>query len=265
MVLCNFYVISLKASTSIQAFLSLLRKHGVNPITQARILRWMILPTQLSAAELLSRNIHWDVLIALKPSASLPDEAKQGIEAIWTVACGVSSRVLSEYGSLTTELMNPAQGAVPPVRLPIPSSTADSQNLELSPELSSWISGLPPSLADHPVTMLNLLAFNPGKKEQYITYGSEFSSRVGKQYGGRVKIAARVVVGEDGKGEGWDEIAYVHYPTVKHFAAMSASKEYQEVNQKYRLGALKDTFILCTMEVDERGDLLGGKGVRGKL
>lgn len=73
-------------------------------------------------------------------------------------------------------------------------------------------------------------------------------------------------VGEEGDGEGWDEIAIAHYPSLQHFAAMTGSKDYQGVNQKYRVGALRDTFILCTMEIDDKGELAGGRnGSNSKL
>jgi len=68
------------------------------------------------------------------------------------------------------------------------------------------------------------------------------------------------VVGGQGKQDGWDEIALAHYPSLEHFAAMLGSSDYQEVNHKHRLGALKDTCILCTMEIDDQGELAGGKG-----
>jgi len=51
------------------------------------------------------------------------------------------------------------------------------------------------------------------------------------------------------RGE-WDEIALAHYPSILHFADMLASEDYQEVNQKYRVGSLRDTCILCTSELD---------------
>jgi len=106
--------------------------------------------------------------------------------------------------------------------------------------------------------MLNLLAFNPGLKEQYQKYGAEFASRVGSRHGGNAKIVGNVISGQ-GKEEGWDEIAIAHYPSLEHFAAMLGSKDYQDVNHKYRLGALKDTFILCTMEIGDDGELIGGR------
>jgi len=111
--------------------------------------------------------------------------------------------------------------------------------------------------------MLNLLAFNPGKKEQYLKYGAAFAKTVGSKHGGDAKVVGNVVSGQ-GKEEGWDEIAIAHYPSVQHFAAMLGSRDYQEVNHKYRLGALKDTCILCTMEIGDDGEL-AGKGWGAKL
>ncbi|KAH8682125.1 hypothetical protein BX600DRAFT_430015 [Xylariales sp. PMI_506] len=286
MVVCNIHLIALKPGTSIPAFLSQLRESTPrHPVFQARVMRWMILPKQLSAGYLLGRNIHWDLIIGLEAAATGPQSsggdlpAGLPIAAAWTAACGVSARTLVGYAQANAALVNPPSGAAPPIpaaHLPPVARSAgrDAQNLELSPELHAWIMGLPPPLQNHPVSMLNLLAFNEGKKEQYVRYGQEFSARVGARHGGKVKIAARVVSDGDGGGmgqqpqagaDGWDEIAFVHYPSVKHFAAMSSSEEYQKVNREYRLGALKDTFILCVMEIDDQGELVGGKNARGKL
>jgi hypothetical protein len=109
--------------------------------------------------------------------------------------------------------------------------------------------------------MLNLLAFQPGKKEGYLKYGAEFSKSIGSRRGGNAKIVGSVVHdvgGED--GEAWDEVALAHYPSLLHFADMLASQDYQAVNQKYRVPSLKDTFILCTSEIgiDDFGS--GGEG-----
>ena len=41
-----------------------------------------------------------------------------------------------------------------------------------------------------------------------------------------------------------------HYPSLQHFAEMIGSKDYQEANHGWRLPSLKDTFILCTTELD---------------
>lgn len=99
--------------------------------------------------------------------------------------------------------------------------------------------------------MLNLLAFKTGMKQEYLKYGAEFAKSIGSKRGGNAKIVGSVIHG-DGLakgGEGWDEIALAHYPSINHFADMLASEDYQAVNHKHRVGSLKDTFILCTTEL----------------
>lgn len=97
--------------------------------------------------------------------------------------------------------------------------------------------------------MLNLLAFRPGKKEEYLKYGAEFSKSIGSKRGGDAKIVGSVIHDREEEGEGWDEIALAHYPSILHFADMLGSEDYQEVNRKFRVPSLRDTCILCTSEV----------------
>ncbi|OTB20476.1 hypothetical protein K445DRAFT_312939 [Daldinia sp. EC12] len=264
MVLCNLHLISLKDGISVGSFLAKLRRNGIKPVVQARFIRWMILPTQLSAGYLLGRNIHWDLLLILEENDTIPREAQTDIDATWSASSGVSSKAISNYAAMNVELLHPAPGSVkPPAKHTIePSKT--SQNLEMSPELDEWITALPARLKERPVSMLNLLAFNPGKKDQYKKYGAEFSAKVGSKHGGQVKIVGRVVGGQ-AQRDGWEEIAFVHYPSVQHFASMAADKDYQDVNHKYRLGALKDTFICCVMEVDDNGNIGNIQSTQGKL
>lgn len=93
--------------------------------------------------------------------------------------------------------------------------------------------------------------------------------------------------------EGWNEISLVHYPSIRHFCDMLAGDDYQAINEKYRLSvslapynpafsslyfallwpfanrvqgivltvqALRDTFLLCTTELN-----FGGVGADSKL
>ncbi len=111
--------------------------------------------------------------------------------------------------------------------------------------------------------MLNLLAFKEGRKEDYLRYGAEFAKSIGSRRGGNAKIVGSVVHGKKGEGdggEGWDEVALAHYPSIEHFADMLASEDYQVVNQKYRVPSLKDTFILCTSELGLGIDGVGRDG-----
>lgn len=110
--------------------------------------------------------------------------------------------------------------------------------------------------------MLNLLAFTPGMKESYLHYGAEFAKSIGSRRGGLAKIVGSVIHdNEQGRkdGEGWDEVALAHYPSLSHFADMLASEDYQAVNQRYRVPALRDTFILCTSEIGLDNFASGGK------
>ncbi|KAK3306267.1 uncharacterized protein B0T15DRAFT_526797 [Chaetomium strumarium] len=258
MVVCHLHIVSLKPGVSVASFLHNLRQNGAKPVFQARVLRWMILPRKMSTGHLLGRNIHWDVLLGLEGDGSIPASSQADIAAIWTASSGVSARALSGYGELNATLLNPLRGSVQPAELPDhSSSTSDSsENLELSPEWVQWIEALPWSVREHPVSMLNLLAFHPCKKDQYKQYGAEFSKRAGSRHGGHVKLVGRVL-GSQAGADGWEEIAYVHYPSVRHFAAMAGSEDYQAVNKQYRLGALKDTFILCCQEINSDGELAG--------
>lgn len=125
---------------------------------------------------------------------------------------------------------------------------ADSaQSLSLSPELREWIqNGVGKKQVPGAVSMLNLLAFKPGMKESYLEYGRAFAESIGVSRGGNAKIVGHALE----TGGAWDEVAIAHYPSIEHFGDMIASEDYQAVNQRFRVPALKDTFILCTNELD---------------
>ncbi|KAI0395839.1 hypothetical protein F5Y17DRAFT_167921 [Xylariaceae sp. FL0594] len=338
MVLCSLHLISLQeGASSLSAFLTALHDAGIEPVVRARVLRWMILPKEISAGYLLARNIRWDALLILpsnltsstssssssSSSESPPLTAPSLLESIfakyvsaeWKAEVGTSSKLLSSYASTNAHLLNASptattniQHMTPLTPAPDPdpdqgeatdkkkkknkkkASSSSPQNLEPSRELSAYISSLPAPLRRHPVSMLNLLSFNEGKKADYVRYGQEFSSRVGSRYGGRVKIVGKVTSvsssyyqpnetvkqqqkkqkqnhQEEKEAEDWDEIAFVHYPSIVNFAAMAGDADYQDVNRKYRLGALRDTFILCVLEVGLNGEpvALGRKSVQSKL
>lgn len=109
------------------------------------------------------------------------------------------------------------------------------------------------------MSMLNLLAFKPSMHASYLTYGKAFADSIGSTRGGNAKLVGNVVDPLQVKGEGWDEFALAHYPSILHFADMLASEDYQAVNLKYRVPSLRDTCILCTSEIDIE-EILGSKG-----
>ncbi|KAL2119930.1 hypothetical protein VTJ04DRAFT_6891 [Mycothermus thermophilus] len=296
MVLLDLHLLSLTPSITPSHLLQTLHAQlpqGAKVVFQARVLRWMVLPAHTSAPRLLGRNIHWDLVVGiLRPSSSsdkdwipFPLRTDAGLVAErWSVSSGVSAKAVEGYQRLNDQLYAPGTAGESVPTSDIPSITKVGKgDFFLDAESGEWTQWLSSSsrgaaVRDRPVSMLNLLKFRPGKEthESYKRYGEEFSKRVGAKYGGRVKIVGRVVGspavpdGEQKDGgvgtadeDGWHEIAWVHYPSARHFAAMAASEEYKQVNLEHRVKALEDTFILCCQEVGVDGEWVGGKGQGG--
>jgi hypothetical protein len=273
MPLCTVTLLSLHTTTPnpLLTFLSTLHTSDVEPLVISRVIRWIILPTKLSTSELLAQNIHWDILLILPSTDSLPSSVQKLIEHQWSIVAGIPSRLLKDFRSKNEKFLHPPPEFVPKLcgdkGKGGPGLASSSQNLELSPELESWIS----SFNTHggaegrgAVSMLNLLSFNPGLKASYLKYGAAFADSIGSRHGGDAKIVG-TVINVNGKGKeqgdgGWDEVALAHYPSIKHFAEMLGSADYQEANGKFRVPALRDTLILCTSEVGIEG--LVGEGRR---
>ncbi|KAF7877365.1 hypothetical protein EAF04_001047 [Stromatinia cepivora] len=183
----------------------------------------------------------------------LPSSLQNLILHQWQVTAGVPSRLFQDFTSKNKKLLKPRSEDIPPLtgRLNEHSTTSSAQALELSPPLLEWTKTFSKQEGRGAVSMLNLLAFKPGLKEQYLKYGSEFAKSIGSKRGGIAKIVGTVIHEENPKERSeWDEVALAHYPSIEHFADMLASEDYQEGNRKHRVGSLKDTFILCTTELD---------------
>jgi hypothetical protein len=261
MPVCTINLLSLTPSTTIQTFLSTLHSTSLKPkpLIISKVIRWIILPTSISVPALLAKNIHWDLLLILPSSSPLPPNLQKLTAHQFVIKAGVPSRLLQDFEKKNESLLHPKEGDVPKLTgsLEKPRINDDSaQDLELSPELRNWIEDFSSKEGKGAVSMLNLLAFKPGRKSEYLKYGAEFAKSVGKRRGGNAKIVGSVIHDERGSkgdegddGEGWDEISLAHYPSILHFADMLASEDYQEVNHRYRVGSLRDTLILCTSEL----------------
>ncbi|GME28033.1 hypothetical protein GTA08_BOTSDO13957 [Neofusicoccum parvum] len=256
MPLCTLHLLTL--STPLPDFLASLSTTSPQPLTTARVIRWIITPTHLSTAPLLAHA--WDILLIL-PTASpaLPAALIPHVSHRWTVTFGVPSRLLTAYAATNARLLHPPR-APPPLTGALDRALAhparSAQRLELSGELADWMRGHGDgATGGGAVSMLNLLAFREGGKDDYVRYGRAFAEGAGGARGAVAKVVGTVVADGGGEGDGekggkvWDEVALAHYPSIWHFADVVASEEYQAVNRKYRLGSLKDTFILCTSEL----------------
>lgn len=61
--------------------------------------------------------------------------------------------------------------------------------------------------------MLNLLAFLPGRKEEYLKYGQAFAESVGSRRGGVAKVVGKVIPGSCSDGcEEWEEVRKFFFP-----------------------------------------------------
>ncbi|CAA9957993.1 hypothetical protein CFE70_001551 [Pyrenophora teres f. teres 0-1] len=284
MPLCTLYLVALHKTTPnpILAFLSTLQSANTSPLVVSRVIRWIILPSKLSTERLLARNIQWDLLVVLPSPDPLPTELQKLVQHQWSVTAGVPSRLVEDFSTKNEKLLHPNESIVPDVLEQNDRKTTDSsQSLELSNELNKWIKTFVTTgtkASRGAISMFNLLAFNPGMKEEYLKYGAAFAKSIGSKHGGNAKIVGNAThvngsaitkaeessVGTNGElGDGkddWNEIALAHYPSILHFRDMLSSEDYQEVNKMHRVPSLRDTCILMTSEIAIEELLSEGKG-----
>lgn len=267
MPLTTLHLIALASETSVQAYRKAISSASIQPMVVSRVVRWIIRPEKLSVSRLLDTK--WDLLVIVPASTILPSELlrKDLVSQHWSITAAVPSRLTNDFGQKNDRLLHPRQGDVPALTGSLsnkPRMAKSSQGLEVNDELLNWSKNF--ELGKGAMSMLNLLAFHPGKEAHasYLRYGKAFAESIGARRGGHAKLVGRVLPAQGTDGEdtaGWDEIALAHYPSIDHFVDMLASEDYQAVNHKDRLPALNDTCILCTSELDPE---VGG-GERSRL
>lgn len=252
MPLATVHLVALSSNTDISKFLRALKSISFKPLVISHALRWIIQPEQLSTDRLLTTK--WDLLIITPTTSPFPDTylTKDWVSSHWSISAGIPSSIVNGFEDRNKKLLNPNPSDVPQPAASKPKIAKSAQGLEATPELLQWQN---PAGASTPVSMLNLLAFKPGPEahESYKRYGKAFAESIGSKRGGLAKIVGKVVPGQGTEGEdaeGWDEVVLAHYPNFAMFMDMLASEDYQAVNHRDRLPALRDTCILCTSEVD---------------
>jgi len=125
----------------------------------------------------------------------------------WSIQAGIPSSLIDTFNSTNDHLLHPSGEEVPDLTgaLSHPRIAKSSQALELSDELRQWISsGRGPKGA---VSMLNLLAFHAGRKDEYLKYGKAFAESIGSSRGGVAKIVGKVLPGSCSDGcQDWEEV-----------------------------------------------------------
>ena len=244
---CILHLISLSSSIPQSRFLSALSSSSLKPLIVAKVIRWIITPTQLSAPALLHPKSPWHLFIVTEGPLPLPSDLKSMLADYWCITAGVPSRLVNGFAERNASILYPPTDSIPALTgsLENPRVASSAQGLEFTEDLHQWITSFSKSSGRGAVSMLNLLAFKPGMKGEYLKYGKAFAESIGARRGGNAKIVGNVI----DKEQGWDEIAVAHYPSILHFADMLASADYQEVNHRHRIPSLKDTYVLCTSEI----------------
>ncbi|KAL1953599.1 hypothetical protein VTO42DRAFT_2546 [Malbranchea cinnamomea] len=267
MPLLTLHLLSIEPGTNPKQFADQLRSSrdvSFDVVVASRPRGPIVRPDFLDKQRLL--NTPWNLLLLLQPRSSssfngpLQPLFPNVIRDEYFIYVGIPSKLLATFPARDAQLKREAATAPLTGALEEAQRKPSSQNLELSPDLLSFMNELFPK-HNKPVTMLNLLHFHPGGKPQYYKYGQAFIPVAGKR-GGNAKIVGNVVsppasAPSDARGaanrpetDWWNEISIVHYPSIRHFCDMLAGEDYQEINSKYRLKALRDTFLLCTTEFD---------------
>lgn len=277
MPLTSLQLLSLEPSMSIAAFIPLLLSSvppDGQPLLTARPLRWIVDPWIASpsardrAALDALTACAWDLVVVLPSASALPAEAARLVRRSHVLTVGISAQALDAFRQNNARLLlqSPSEAppltALPDVSTPPPEALSSSKNLQLTTGLRRWLAS--PEAPKTAPSMLNFLAFRPGMSDSYKAYGRAIATDIGKRRGGVAKLVG--IVPHDQRGGGadtdqqlvWDEVALAHYPTVWHFADMVLGQDYQAVNTRYRVDALRGTAILCCNELDK--DVLDGLG-----
>lgn len=250
MPLATIHLLSLNASTSLVEFVKLLKNSEPNVLVVSKVIRWIIRPDSINVKALSHPPKPYELLVIVLGDSSLPRELFSHLAYHWQIKAGIPSRLTNDFSSKNEKILHPTETLPLTGALDNPRIGHSSQTLELSPELQSWISSFSKTTGRNAMSMLNLLAFKPDMHSSYLQYGKAFAESIGAKRGGNAKLVGNIVDPVQKKGEGWDEMALAHYPSIWHFADMLASEDYQEVNLKYRVPSLRDTCILCTSEID---------------
>ena len=98
-----------------------------------------------------------------------------------------------------------------------------------------------------PVIMLNLLRFRPGGRASYEEYARHLVTTFLPRYGAQVIYAgdgSTPLVAE--RGQAWDAVLLVRYPSREAFSQMVADPEYQQVTH-LRTEALTEAVLHATV------------------
>lgn len=249
----TLHLLSLKIPVT--AFLKHLLRLSPPPLLAAQVTTWIHPPKSIDMNPIATE--HWDILLVSEGMKTLPSVVTENVCVTWSITAKVPTEIVEGFAVRNARMLR----VNPTDELPIPRNGSQQRTsqgavtLSLSPELETWSRSFMASPdGSKPVTMLNLLAY--ASKEKYLKYIKAFSEGAGANYGGAAKMIGEVMTSNpehEGRGDvvdEWDDIALVQYPSLEHFVEMVKSEGYQEADRRWKVGALKDTGLLCVVEID---------------
>lgn len=170
----TLHLFALSPGADPRDFVRKIQQSGIKVVVASRPRHTVVRPTSLDANPLTSQQ--WDLLALLQSpdnaAPCLPTDLQQAVRNEYKVAAGIPSKLLASYAERDAKLKQEASSVPLTGSLDAARGKPSSQSLEISPELLAFMDELTGKHGyDGPVTMLNLLHFHPGGKQNYYQYG----------------------------------------------------------------------------------------------
>lgn len=225
----------------------------------------------------------WDYLILTNASSadslSFPETLSRFVAKRWSLTVGIDDQQLDGVAEEKQRRSSQATPPLPSGWTPEDHTGLDASDppsdLEASLALSSYRLGSPKDASNQPVIlkdwvadfgtrhagpvdMFNLLSYMPEGQPRYFRYVAAFQESVGIKYGGEPAFLGFGGIGNWSskaqenykRGEDWEHVALIHYPSIWHFAKMLDDPAYAEVDRSFKQGAIRDNPLICCTEVD---------------
>lgn len=132
----------------------------------------VVRPTKQDVSSL-DQAAEFDLMLLIRaPGDTIPTSLQSYVKREYKVFAGIPSKILTTYPQTNRKLLDESPSAGLTGSLDNPAVPDSSQNLELSPDLLSFMK----KQKHTPMTMLNLLHFKPDGKPSYYQYGQVSSS-----------------------------------------------------------------------------------------
>lgn len=167
------HLLALLPGADPKEFVHRIEQSGLKVVLASRPRHTVVRPTSLDVNHLAAQQ--WDLLVLLQAPgnspSSLPTELQRAVRTEYKIVVGIPSKLLASYPERDAKLKREAPSAPMTGSLDTVREKSSSQNLEVSPELLAFMDELTRNGYNGPVTMLNLLHFHPGGKQNYHQYG----------------------------------------------------------------------------------------------